>query len=343
MTAHQLAALLGGTIEGDPEASASAPAKIEEATPGTIAFLANEKYEPFAYTTGASILLVSNDFLPQKPVAATLLRVENVRDAVAFLLQNFEKKTVPTAGISSLAFISPEAKLGAGVSVGEFAVIENGAEIGDGAILEAQVFIGKNARIGSNTRLSTGVKIMHDCLVGDDCFIQPGTIIGSDGFGFAPQADGSWKKMPQVGNVVIENGVEIGSNCTIDRATMGSTVVRTGAKLDNLIQIAHNVEIGPNTVIAAQVGVAGSTKIGANCQFGGQVGVVGHVQIADGTRVQAQSGIAAAVKEPGTALYGSPAIGYGDFQRSFVVFKQLPDLAKRVRDLEKKLAELGGK
>ncbi len=340
ISAENLATLLNGTIEGDPKVSVSAPAKIEEATTGTIAFLANPKYEPFAYTTGASILLVGTDFLPDKKVAATMIRVENVRDSVAFLLQKFSENEVSAGEISSLSFIHPTAKIGAGVGISEFSVIESGVEIGEGAIVAAQVFLGKNVKIGAKTMLFPGVRILFDCEVGENCTIHAGAIIGSDGFGFAPQADGSWKKVPQVGNVVIENEVEIGANCTIDRAVMGSTRIRRGAKIDNLVQIAHNVEVGENTVIAAQTGIAGSTKIGAGVQMGGQVGVVGHISIADGVKIQAQSGIAGAVKEPGAALFGSPAIGYSDYLRSYAVFKKLPEMARKIAELERELAKL---
>ena len=340
INAAQLAALLNGTVDGDPEATASAPAKIEEATPGTIAFLANPKYEPFAYTTGASILLVDQHFLATKPVAATLLRVENVRDAVAFLLQKFSEKTAAISEISSLAFIHPTARIGAGVNIGEFAVVESNVEVDDGSQIAAQVFLGKNVKIGANCTVFPGARILFDCEIGNNCVIHTGAVIGSDGFGFAPQPDGSWKKVPQVGNVILENDVEIGANCTIDRAVMGSTRIRCGAKIDNLVQIAHNVEIGENTVIAAQAGIAGSAKIGSGVQMGGQVGVVGHISVADGTKIQAQSGIAGPVKEPNTAIFGSPAIGYSEYLRSYAVFKKLPEMARKIAELERELSRL---
>ncbi len=340
-TAQQLADLLGGSVEGDAEAWASAPAKIEEAEPGHVAFLANPKYEHFAYSTRASILLVARDFEPQKTVAAALVRVENVREAVAFLLEKFggsgESKK---AEISPLAFIDSTAQIGSGVSIGPFSVIESGCEIGDGASVGPQVFVGKGAKIGQKTVLLAGSRIHAGCEIGDDCLIYSGAVIGSDGFGFAPQADGSWKKVPHVGTVIVENEVEIGANSCIDRAVMGATLIRKGTKIDNLVHLAHNVEVGPDAVMAAQVGVAGSTKIGARVQLGGQVGVAGHLQIADETRAQAQSGIASNIKETGTALFGSPAFGYSDFQRSHVIFRKLPDLEKRVRELEKALTNL---
>ncbi len=343
MTAAQLAALLGGTVEGDPTTSADRPAKIEEAMPGTVAFLANPKYEQFAYSTRASILLVDQYFKPEKPVEATMVRVENVREAVAFLLQNFAEKEAASGRVSSLAFVHPSAKIGEGASVGEFSVVEEGAEIGAGAVLMAQVFIGKNAKIGSNSVLFPGARVLSGCVTGANCILHPGAVVGSDGFGFAPQPDGSWKKIPHVGNVVVEDDVEIGANSTIDRAVMGSTRVGRGTKIDNLVHLAHNVEIGENTVIAAQAGVAGSAKVGAGVQMGGQVGVVGHIAIADGVKIQAQSGIAGAIKEPNSAVFGSPAIGYSDYLRSYAVFKKLPEMARKLAELERRLAELSPK
>jgi UDP-3-O-[3-hydroxymyristoyl] glucosamine N-acyltransferase len=341
ITAAELAHLLHGTVDGDPNMVVFAPAKIEEATEGTIAFLANPKYESYIYTTLASIILVENTFLPNKKLSATLVRVENVRDAVAFLLEKMDaQNNQSTAIISEKADIHPSVKLGKNVQIGAFAVLESGAEIGDDVQISPQVFVGKNVKIGTKTRLETGVKILFGCEIGENCHIFANAVIGSDGFGYAPQADFSWKKVPQVGIVILENNVEIGANSTIDRATMGSTLVKKGTKIDNLVHLAHNVEIGENTVIAAQVGIAGSAKIGSRVQMGGQVGIVGHVSIADGTKIQAQSGVAGAVKEPNTAIFGSPAIGYTDFQRSFIVFKKLPEMSRKVAELERELAKL---
>ncbi len=335
ITAQEIAHIVQGTIEGNPNASANRPAKIEEATEGTISFLANAKYEPFAYTCNASILLVSKNFEPTQPVSATLIRVEDVYASVAVLFEKFGAATQQQAIISAQAAIHEKAKIGQNVSIGAFCVVEEDVEIGDNSVIYPQVYIGKNTKIGQNTLFYAGVKIYHGCEIGDNCILHAGAVIGSDGFGFAPLPDGSYKKIPQLGNVVLENNVEVGANTTIDRATMGSTRIGEGVKLDNLIQVAHNVEIGKNTVIAAQTGIAGSTKLGERCMIGGQTGFVGHLNIADGTKTQAQTGIASSVKQPDMALFGYPGIPYNDYLRSYAIFKQLPDLAKKVRALEK--------
>lgn len=335
ITASTLAQLLGGTVDGDPSVSVSRPGKIESGQADEICFLGNPKYEDYAYTTEASILMVSNDFQPKQSIKPTLIRVENVYSSLAFLLEKFGSITNKQAAIiSEKADIHPSVSLGKNVSIGAFTVVEEGAIIGDNCTLFGQVFVGKNAVIGDNSIIYSGVKIYHDCQIGQNCIIQANVVVGSDGFGFAPQADGSYKKIHHVGNVVIENDVEIGSNTTIDRASIGSTFIRKGVKLDNLIQIAHNVEIGENTVIAAQTGISGSSKIGKNCRIGGQVGIAGHLVIGDGTQIQAQSGIASNI-EPNSKLFGSPAINYGDFVRSFMIFKKLPELAKKINALEK--------
>ncbi len=339
VTASQLAALTGGTLEGNPEAVITRPMRIEEAGPGDFAFLDNPKYEHFAYTTGASVLMVSADFHPTKPVQATLLRVADVRGTLAVLLAQFGEASAAAgqSGISERAFVDPSATVGAGTAVGHFAVIEAGAVVGDNCVIHPQVFIGKNVRIGHGTVLHAGVKIHYDCVVGDQCVIHSNAVIGTDGFGFAPMPDGTWKKVPQVGNVVIENDVEIGANTCIDRAALGSTMIHSGVKLDNLVQIAHNVEVGKNTAMAAQVGVAGSAKIGENCLLGGQTGIAGHISLANGTRTQAQSGLGSTITEPGKAFFGSPAIDYNEYVRAYIVFKQLPALAKKLREIEKKV------
>lgn len=341
LSAREIAQLLNGIVEGDPDVVVNRPSKIEEGGVGTITFLANDKYEEFAYKTTASVLLVSQDFQPKRPVSATLIRVENVYSSLSFLLEKFGNQMKVRSGISEKAFVHPSAMLGKDVSVGVFAVIDENARIGDGCNIAMQVYIGNNVELGKNVTVYPGAKILHDCKIGDNCVIYPNVVIGSDGFGFAPTTDGTYKKIPQTGNVIIENNVEIGSGTTIDRATMGSTVIRSGVKLDNLIQIAHNVEIGENTVIAAQAGIAGSTKIGRNCRIGGQVGFAGHITIADGTQIQAQSGIASNVKEPNTALFGSPAIPYKDYIKSYSVFKKLPELYKLIKDLEKTIKTNG--
>ncbi|MBL7816231.1 MAG: UDP-3-O-(3-hydroxymyristoyl)glucosamine N-acyltransferase [Saprospiraceae bacterium] len=336
ITAQQLADLLGGTIEGNPSVTVSRPGKIETGQEGEICFLGNIKYEEFAYTTSASILLVSNTFFPKKNIKPTLIRVENVYASLAFLLDKFGAQTQQEAIVSKMASIHPSVKLGQNVSIGDFTVIEEGAEIGDNVILSPQVFVGKNAKIGDNTLLHPGVKIYRDCEIGANCVFHAGVVIGSDGFGFAPQSDGIYKKITHTGNVVIEDDVELGSNTVVDRATIGSTIVRKGVKLDNLIQVAHNVEIGENTVIAALTGIGGSTKIGKNCRIGGQTGFAGHLRIGDNVQIQGQSGISN--HQPDNAkLYGTPAFDYHSYLRAFSVFKKLPTLAKKVQELEKSI------
>lgn len=339
VTVAMIAQLVQGDIEGDPQVEIQGPAPIEAGTPGTISFLADAKYEAFAYETGSSALLVDRTFTPQQPISATLIRVDNVRMAVAALLKQFDQSKSGSGTISKQAFVDPSATIGSNVSVGHFSVIDSGAEIGEGTIIHDQVTIGPGVRIGNNCVLFPGVRVYKHCQIGDDCMIHSNAVIGSDGFGFAPKADGSYDKVPQLGNVILGDYVEIGANCVIDRATMGSTVIENGVKLDNLIQIAHNVRIGAHTVIAAQAGIAGSTQIGAHCQIGGQVGIVGHIQIAEGTKIQAQSGVAGAIKEKDQAVYGSPAIPYGNYVRSYAVFKNLPEMEKRLRQLEKEVKE----
>ncbi len=341
ITATQIAALLGGTLVGNPDIIITQPCTIEDGVVGGITFLANPKYTPYIYTTAASVVLVSNDFSADRPISATLIKVADVKASVGFLLERFGAAVQPQAvrAIHPSAVVDDTAVIGKNVSIGACAVIEKGAYIGDDAVIYPQVYIGTNAKIGKNTLLYSGVRVYHECIIGEDCIIHANTVIGSDGFGFALMPDGRYKKVPQVGNVVIGNDVEIGSNTVIDRATMNSTIIRDGAKLDNLIQIAHNVEIGENTVIAALTGVAGSTKLGKNCQIGGQVGFVGHITVADGTMVQAQSGIGRPVKEPNTALAGTPAFDYKHERRAAAIYRQLPELADRLRSLEKFIKE----
>lgn len=343
ITAAQLAQLLNGTLEGDPTATVRQPARIEEAGEGDFAFLDNPKYENYAYTTRASILLVNRSFQPAQPVKATLIRVDDVRSSLAFLLERFNDIVSPNgapAQVAENAWVHPDVEIGAQTAIGAFTVVEAGAKIGDKCTIYPQVFIGRNVRIGNNCKLYPGVRIHHNCVIGDNCVLHANAVVGSDGFGFAQQEDKSWKKVPHVGNVVLENNVEVGANACIDRAALGSTVLHTGVKIDNLVHIAHNVEVGKNSVMAAQVGVAGSTKIGENVQLGGQTGIAGHLSIADGTRVQAQSGIASSVKEPNQALFGAPAIDYNDYVRAYIVFKNLPELQRRMRALERLLEDL---
>jgi UDP-3-O-[3-hydroxymyristoyl] glucosamine N-acyltransferase len=339
ISAQQLAALLNGTIEGDPSVKITRPGKIESGQAGEICFFGNEKYEEYAYTTNASILLVANTFKPRQPIKPTLIRVENVYASLAFLLEKFGEQTRPTtATISERAAIDPSVSIGKNVAIGDFVIIEEGAIIGDGCRLYGQVYVGKNVSIGSNSIIYAGVKIYYDCKIGERCILQSGAVIGSDGFGFAPQADGTYKKIHHAGNVILEDDVEIGANTTIDRGSIGSTMIRRGVKLDNLIQVAHNVEIGENTVIAAQTGIAGSTKIGRNGRIGGQVGFGGHLAIGDFVQIQGQSGVIN--NQPDNVkLNGTPAIDFAGFMRSYVVFKTLPAMARQIAALEKRLKD----
>jgi UDP-3-O-[3-hydroxymyristoyl] glucosamine N-acyltransferase len=342
VTAAQLAQMLDGTLEGDPNATVTRPARIESAGEGDFAFLDGAKYESYAYTTAASVLLVHIDFKPTAPVRSTLIRVSDVRGCLSLLLEKFAGQSPNGAAgtISDRAYVHPQAHIGVGVTIGAFVVVEEGAVIGDHCTIYPQVFIGRNARIGDGTVLHPGVRVHFDCIIGSSCILHANAVIGSDGFGFVPQPDQSWKKVPHVGNVVLEENVEIGACTCIDRASMGSTLIRRGAKIDNLVHVAHNVEVGRNTAMAAQVGVAGSSKIGDNVQLGGQTGIAGHLTLAEGTKTQAQSGMASSVEEPGKSFFGSPAIPYNNYLRSYIVFKQLPELQKRLHDLEKKLAAL---
>lgn len=343
VTAQQLAQILGGKVEGDEKVSVSKPAKIEEAKQGSISFLANMKYEEYAYSTEASILLVPTDFAPKKNISSTLIRVENVYACVSLLLEKFgaAAKASPSGNISSKADIHDNATLGENTSIGAFSIVEAGAQIGKNCQIYGQVFIGKNVKVGDETVLHPGVKLYQGVEVGKQCILHANVVIGSDGFGFAPQSDGTFKKVPQIGIVIIEDDVEIGSNTVIDRGTMGATLIKKGVKLDNLIQIAHNVEIGENTVIAAQAGIAGSTKIGKQVMIGGQAGFVGHIKIADRVQFQAQSGVSKSIKEEGSAWYGSPAIPYKDYLRSYAFFKRLPDMAKELKEIKKTTKDLG--
>lgn len=340
-TAAQIAMLIQGSIEGDPEAKVNSFGKIEEAKQGQLSFLANPKYEDFLYSSGASVVIINQSQELKQAVSATLIKVPDAYSAFAQLLTAYqEMKSKQLLGIQEPSFISPSAKIGEGVFIGAFSYIGENVEIGNNVKIHPQVFLGNDVKIGDNTILHPGVKIYHQCVIGKNVTIHAGTVIGSDGFGFAPQQDGTYKKIPQIGNVVVGDGVEIGSNCSIDRATIGSTVIHPGAKLDNLIQIAHNVEIGSFTVIAAQAGVSGSTKIGRNAMIGGQAGIVGHLSIADGARINAQSGVTKSIKEPNYAVSGSPAAEYGAMLRSQAVQRNLPELEKRIAELEKMVQQI---
>jgi UDP-3-O-[3-hydroxymyristoyl] glucosamine N-acyltransferase len=342
-SAAQIAELIRGRVEGDPEVSVDSFGKIEEARPGQLAFLANPKYEEYLYTTQASIILLNEGQVLKQKIGATLIRVPDAYLAFASLLQAYEEMMKQQlTGIQEPAYISKSAVLGEQVFIGAFAYIGAQVKIGKRVKIFPQVYLGDRVSIGDDSIILPGAKIYSDCVVGRNVTIHAGCVIGSDGFGFAPQPDGSFKKIPQMGNVVIEDRVEIGANTTIDRATIGSTLIRAGAKLDNLIQIAHNVEIGNNTVIAAQAGVSGSTKLGRNVMVGGQVGIVGHLQIADGSRINAQSGVTKSLKIPNSAVTGSPAYDYTSALRSQVASRRLPELEKRIQELEGKLKQLLG-
>lgn len=337
--AQQIAALTGGTVEGDPEAAVSRLAKIEEGEPGSLTFLSNPLYAPHIYTTQATVAIVNADFAPEQalPAGLTLIRVADARQAFAQLLGAYNQFRFSKTGVDASAIVAPTAKLGENVYIGPLVVISDHAVVGDNTRIYAQVFVGEAARIGNNTLLHSGVRVYHDCVIGNDCIVQAGAILGGDGFGFQPNSANNYQKVPHIGNVVLEDHVEIGANTTIDRATLGSTIIRKGAKLDNLIQIAHNVDIGENTVIAAQTGIAGSTKIGNNCMIGGQVGIVGHLTIGNGAKIAAQSGIGSNLAE-NEIVQGSPAFGIGDYKRSYVLFRGLPALNDKLKALEKQLS-----
>ena len=334
VSAKSLAIILNGTCEGNPDVEVWKPCKIEEGEIGGISFLANSKYESYLYNTQCSAIIVSEDFVPSQPYSPTLIRVKDVYGAVATLLSQFNVSPSTDHHISSLAFIDKNAVLPTQCTIEAFSCVSQNASIGENTRIYPHVFVGENVKVGRNVIIHAGVKIYHDCIIGDNVIIHSNVVIGSDGFGFTKNEKGEYIKINQIGNVIIEDNVEIGANTVIDRATMGSTFIRKGVKLDNLIQIAHNVEINENTVIAAQAGVAGSSKIGKDCLIGGQVGIVGHIQIADGTMIQAQSGVNASIKETKTKWYGSPALDYTAFLRSFSIFKKLPELLKRLEKLE---------
>jgi UDP-3-O-[3-hydroxymyristoyl] glucosamine N-acyltransferase len=340
-SAEQIAGILGGDILGDPETKVTGLAKIEEGQPGTLSFLSNPKYEEFIYTTGSSICIVNNSFVPSKPlpVSLTLVKVDDAYACFAKLLEVYSGMKKKKPAIEQPSFISESAKLGAGIYVGAFAYIGESATVGNNVVIYPNVFIGENVVIGDNTVVHPGTAIYADCVVGKNCILHAGVVIGADGFGFAPDEKGVFHKVPQIGNVVVEDDVEIGSNTTIDRATMGSTIIRKGAKIDNLCQIAHNVEVGTNSALAAQVGIAGSAKLGSQVMVGGQAGISGHLHIADGTKIVAQSGIPSTVKKAET-LMGSPGIPMEDFKKSYFGFRKLPFILNKLQELENKLKEL---
>jgi UDP-3-O-[3-hydroxymyristoyl] glucosamine N-acyltransferase len=340
-SAEQIAALIQGKIEGDPQTIVSGFGKIEEAGKSDLAFLANPKYEDYLYTTAAGIIIIGEQMELKENISATLIRVKDAYSSFAVLMQYYQQmKAKQLVGIEDPVFIHPSAKIGKDVYIAAFSYIGEHAEIGNDVKIFAQVFIGANTKVGDRTVLHPGVKLYHDCVIGNDVTIHAGTVLGSDGFGFAPQQNGTYNKVPQLGNVVIEDHVEIGANTCIDRATLGSTIIKKGTKLDNLLQIAHNVEVGEHGVIAAQTGISGSTKIGNHVMIGGQVGIVGHISIADGTKINGLTGISKSITEPNTSLSGRPAMELGDSLRAMAIYKRLPELDKKIKELEVLVAQL---
>ncbi|HRG80970.1 MAG TPA: UDP-3-O-(3-hydroxymyristoyl)glucosamine N-acyltransferase [Chitinophagaceae bacterium] len=338
--AAQIAQIVNGRVEGDSQVSVSSFGKIEEAGQGQLSFLANPKYEEFLYTTSASIVIINESFELKQPVNTTLIRVADAYTAFATLLGKYQEiMQQQLSGIQQPSFIAGSASYGDNVFIGAFAYLGENVKLGKNCKIYPHVFIGNNTTVGDHCIIHPGVKIYHDTQIGNQVIIHAGTVIGSDGFGFAPQADGSFKKVPQIGNVVIGDQVEIGANATIDRATIGSTLIKSGAKLDNLIQVAHNVEVGHSTVIAAQAGISGSTKIGNGVMIGGQAGIVGHIQLGDGAKVNAQSGVSKSI-EAGKAVTGSPAYDYTAALRSQAAARKLPELEKRVKELEALVKQL---
>ncbi|MCX6311312.1 MAG: UDP-3-O-(3-hydroxymyristoyl)glucosamine N-acyltransferase [Bacteroidetes bacterium] len=338
--AKEIAALVGGKVEGNPDVAVSQLAKIEEGVEGSLAFLSNPAYASFIYTTKASVVIVNDDFSPEQTLSSslTLIRVADARAAFAKILGAYNQYRLNKTGIEQQAFVSATAKMGKNVYIGAFAYIGENVVVGDNTKIYPHCYLGDNSKVGSDSIFYSGVKIYHDCIIGNDCILQGGVIIGGDGFGFQPNSENNYVKIPHIGNVILEDHVEIGANTTIDRATLGSTIIRRGVKLDNLIQVGHNCEIGENTVIASQTGISGSTKIGRDCMIGGQVGMVGHLTIGDRAKVAAQSGVGNNVADD-EIVQGSPAFGIGDYKRSYVVFRSLPDLRSRVNDLEKKISK----
>ncbi len=338
-TANQIAEILEGEIDGNENAEVYKLSKIEEGENGSLTFLSNPKYTPYIYSTKASIAIVNKNFIPESKIETTLIKVDDAYKAFSKLLAFYDEVKSNKSGIETPSHISETAKLGENIYLGAFAYIGNNVIIGDNVKIYPNVYIGDNVKVGANTTIFSGAKIYSETEIGENCAIHSGAIIGADGFGFAPNKEGDFSKIPQIGNVIIENNVDVGAATTIDRATLGSTIIRKGVKLDNQIQVAHNVEIGKNTVIAAQTGIAGSTKIGKNCMIGGQVGIVGHITIGSNVRIQAQSGISRNIKD-NDIIQGTPAIGYSDYNKSYVYFKKLPELAATINSLQKEIKAL---
>ena len=340
-TAAQIALLINGKVEGDPHITVHSFGKIEEAQDGQLSFFANSKYEDYLYSTKASIIILNEAYELKQPVYAVLIRVADAYTAFANLLSKYQEIiTRQLSGRQEPSYVAPTAQYGENVFIGAFAYLGENVKLGNNSKIFPQAYLGDNVTIGENCLIHPGVKIYHDCIIGNRVTIHAGAVIGSDGFGFAPQTDGSFIKIPQIGNVLIEDWVEIGANTTIDRATIGSTIIRSGSKLDNLIQIAHNVEVGNSTVIAAQAGISGSTKIGKGVMIGGQAGIVGHIQIADGSKINAQAGLGKSLKAPGSAVTGSPAYEYSQAIRSQAIARNLPEMEKRIKELEALVKQL---
>lgn len=342
INAAQLCELLQGELIGDGEMKIYGPSQIDKGIPGTVTFLANPKYEEYAYSTEASVLIVARDFVPRTPLKASLIKVDNVYGAMMFLVEKFSKNGIPSPGVSNLAQLSGDFVPSTDVSIGAFAVIESDVTLGDRTIVYPHVYIGHGSRIAEDVVIYPGVKIYPNTIIGQRCIIHANAVIGSDGFGYRPDENGRYVKIKHVGKVILEDDVEIGANAVIDRGTLTFTKIGRGSKIDNLVQIAHNVTVGEDTVIAAQAGVAGSSSIGNHARIGGQVGIAGHLQIADRIEIQAQSGVHTGKFPEGSRLFGYPAINYNDYLKSYAVFKQLPEYMKRIAELEKQIAALKG-
>lgn len=332
--ASQIAGILNGEVTGNEDVEVSKLSKIEEGTEGSLTFLANPKYTSYIYTTKASVTIVNSDFVAENPITTTLIRVDDAYKAFSTLLEYYNQVKMNKSGIEQPTFIAESATYLEDIYLGAFSYLGENVTIGKNAKIYPNVYVGDNVKMGDNVIVFAGAKIYSETIIGNNCVIHSGAIVGADGFGFTPNEKGEYTKVPQIGNVIIEDNVDVGAGTTIDRATLGATIIRKGVKLDNQIQIAHNVEIGKNTVIAAQTGIAGSTKIGENCQIGGQVGIAGHLSIGNSVRIQAQSGIGRNVKDNET-LQGSPALNYGDYNKSYVHFKNLPSIMQRFNTLEK--------
>ncbi len=341
-SAKQIAELIDGVVVGNPDATINNVSKIEEGKPGTISFLSNPKYTKYIYETNASIVLVNKSFEPEKEITATLIKVDDAYVAVAKLMQMYVESMPRKTGVEQPSFISDSASIGDFPYIGAFAYIGDNVKIGNNVSVYPNAYVGDNVTIGDNTIIYSGVKIYQGCKVGSRCVLHAGSVVGSDGFGFAPGENGEYTKIPQLGNVILEDDVEVGANTTIDRATMGSTIIHKGVKLDNLVQIAHNVEVGDNTVIAAITGIAGSSKVGKNCMFGGHAGVAGHLNVADGTKLGAFTGVSKNITQKDIFMRGIPAQDAKLYGRSFVNFKQLPDLAAQVKELKEEIKKLKG-